>query len=71
MFESSRREVEAVDPRTGMIRRLHLTFDGVLALLQPLLYTPDSSSLLLMWTAVSSWWSSSRSPKSSEAPPDT
>ena len=29
-----------------MVTRLHLTFDGVLALLQPLLYTPDSSSLL-------------------------
>jgi len=40
------REVDAVDPRTGMVTRLHLTFDGVLALLQPLLYTPDSSSLL-------------------------
>ena len=40
------REVDAVDPRTGAVTRLHLTFDGVLALLQPLLYTPDSSSLL-------------------------
>ncbi len=40
------RDVDAVDPRTGMVTRLHLTFDGVLALLQPLLYTPDASSLL-------------------------
>jgi pimeloyl-ACP methyl ester carboxylesterase len=40
------REVDAVDPRTGKVSRLRLTFDGVLALLQPLLYGPESSSLL-------------------------
>jgi pimeloyl-ACP methyl ester carboxylesterase len=40
------RNVEAVDPRTGQTSTLHLTFDGVLALLQPLLYTPEASSLL-------------------------
>ena len=40
------RDIDAVDPRTGEISPLHLTFDGVLALLQPLLYTPEASSLL-------------------------
>ena len=39
-------DIDAVDPRTGKALRLHLTFDGVLALLQPLLYGPESSSLL-------------------------
>jgi pimeloyl-ACP methyl ester carboxylesterase len=40
------RDIDAVDPRTGKASRLHLTFDGVLALLQPLLYGPESSGLL-------------------------
>ncbi len=40
------REVEFVDPRTGMAKRLHITFDGALALLQPLTYAPELSSLL-------------------------
>ena len=40
------RAVDTVEPRTGRITRLHLTFDGVLGLLQPLLYTPEASSLL-------------------------
>ena len=40
------RDIDAVDPRTGKITRLHLTFDGVLGLLQPLMYSPESSSLL-------------------------
>jgi len=40
------RDIDAVDPRTGKAMRLHLDFDGVLALLQPLLYAPESSSLL-------------------------
>jgi len=40
------RDIDAVDPRTGNAQHLHLTFDGVLALLQPLLYVPESSSLL-------------------------
>jgi len=40
------RDIDAVDPRTGKSSRLHLTFDGVLALLQPLLYGPESSTLL-------------------------
>jgi len=40
------RDIDAVDPRTGKPSQLHLTFDGVLALLQPLLYGPESSSLL-------------------------
>jgi len=40
------REIDAVDPRTGESSPVHLTFDVVLALLQPLLYTPEASSLL-------------------------
>jgi len=40
------RDVDAVDPRTGKVTPLHLTFDAVLGLLQPLLYGPESSSLL-------------------------
>ena len=40
------RDIDAVDPRTGKVTRLHLTFDGVLGLLQPLIYAPESSSLL-------------------------
>ena len=40
------REIESVEPRTGNVTRLRLTFDGVLALLQPLIYAPESSSLL-------------------------
>jgi pimeloyl-ACP methyl ester carboxylesterase len=40
------RDIDAVDPRTAKALQLHLTFDGVLALLQPLLYGPESSSLL-------------------------
>ncbi len=40
------RDIDAVDPRTGKVTRLHLTFDGALALLQPLIYAPESSSML-------------------------
>jgi pimeloyl-ACP methyl ester carboxylesterase len=40
------REVDGVDPRTGKPTRLHITFDRVLALLQPLTYAPELSSLL-------------------------
>ncbi len=40
------RDVDVVDPRTGMSTRTHLTFDGVLGLLLPLIYAPESSSLL-------------------------
>lgn len=40
------RDIETIDPRTGKPTRLRLTFDGVLALLQPLLYAPEGSSLL-------------------------
>lgn len=40
------RDVEVVDPRTGKLTRLHVTFDGVLGLLQPLIYAPELSSLL-------------------------
>jgi pimeloyl-ACP methyl ester carboxylesterase len=45
-LEPDGREIDGVDPRTGKVSRLKLTFDGVLALLQPLLYAPESSSLL-------------------------
>jgi pimeloyl-ACP methyl ester carboxylesterase len=40
------REIDAIDPRTGDARQLRVTFDSVLGLLQPLLYEPESSSLL-------------------------
>jgi pimeloyl-ACP methyl ester carboxylesterase len=43
---ASGRDVGIVDPRTGEGRRLHLTFDGVLAMLQPLTYAPELSGLL-------------------------
>ena len=37
------RDVAIVDPRTGEPTRVHVTFDVVLGLLQPLLYAPDLS----------------------------
>jgi pimeloyl-ACP methyl ester carboxylesterase len=40
------RDVDTVDPRTGMTKRMHVTFDVVLALLQPLTYAPELSSML-------------------------
>jgi pimeloyl-ACP methyl ester carboxylesterase len=40
------RDIDAVDPRTGMTRRMHVTFDVVLALLAPLTYAPEFSSML-------------------------
>jgi pimeloyl-ACP methyl ester carboxylesterase len=40
------RDIDAIDPRTGKITRLHLTFDGVLGMLQTLIYAPESSSVL-------------------------
>jgi len=40
------RDIDAVDPRTGKVTPLHLTFEGVLGMLQPLIYAPESSSLL-------------------------
>jgi pimeloyl-ACP methyl ester carboxylesterase len=40
------RDVDGVNPRTGKPVRLHITFDVVLALLQPLTYAPELSSLL-------------------------
>jgi pimeloyl-ACP methyl ester carboxylesterase len=40
------RDIDSIDPRTGKVTRLHLTFDGVLGLLQPLIYAPETSSLL-------------------------
>ena len=40
------RDIDAIDPKTGDVTRMHLTFDGVLGLLQPLIYAPESSSML-------------------------
>jgi pimeloyl-ACP methyl ester carboxylesterase len=40
------REVAFVDPRTGTPERMHITFDAVLAALQPLTYLPEVASLL-------------------------
>ena len=40
------RDIDAIDPATGDVTRMHLTFDGVLGLLQPLIYAPESSSML-------------------------
>jgi pimeloyl-ACP methyl ester carboxylesterase len=40
------REVELADPRTGKTQALTLTYDHVLAALQPLLYVPELQSLL-------------------------
>jgi pimeloyl-ACP methyl ester carboxylesterase len=40
------RDIDVVDPRTGALTSLHITFDAVLALLQSFLYVPEWSSLL-------------------------
>lgn len=40
------RDLDVVDPRTGEARRQRVTFDVVLAALQPLTYTPETASLL-------------------------
>ena len=40
------RDLDAVDPRTGKVSSIHVTMDGVLALLLPLIYSPESSALL-------------------------
>jgi len=40
------RQVEFTDPRTGRTTHMHVAFDTVLGLLQPLTYAPELSSLL-------------------------
>ena len=40
------RDVNIADPRTGEMQTLHLTFDHVIAALQPLTYAPELSALL-------------------------
>ncbi len=40
------RELDLTDPQTGQLRRLPVTFDLVLAALQPLTYAPETASLL-------------------------
>jgi len=40
------RQVEFTDPRTGRTTHMHVAFDTVLGLLQPLTYAPEFSSLL-------------------------
>jgi len=42
----SGRDLEIVDPRTGAVERHRVTFDVVLAALQPLTYNPETVSLL-------------------------
>ena len=43
---TSGRDVNMTDPRTGEMQTLHLTFDHVIAALQPLTYVPELSALL-------------------------
>ena len=40
------RNVRVTDPRTGEAQTMHLTFDHVIAALQPLTYSPELSALL-------------------------
>jgi pimeloyl-ACP methyl ester carboxylesterase len=40
------RDVRVTDPRTGETQTMHLTFDHVIAALQPLTYSPELSALL-------------------------
>lgn len=40
------RELALVDPRTGATEKLRVTFDAVLAALQPLTYAPETATLL-------------------------
>jgi pimeloyl-ACP methyl ester carboxylesterase len=40
------KETDVVDPRTGQARRVRVTFDVVLAALQPLTYAPETAVLL-------------------------
>jgi pimeloyl-ACP methyl ester carboxylesterase len=40
------RDVAVTDPRTGTVETQHLTFDHVVAALQPLTYSPELSALL-------------------------
>jgi pimeloyl-ACP methyl ester carboxylesterase len=40
------REIEVVDPRTGALEKMRITYDVVLAALQPLTYTPETATLL-------------------------
>ena len=40
------RDIDIVDPRTGAINRQRVTFDAILAAIQPIIYTPELSALL-------------------------
>jgi pimeloyl-ACP methyl ester carboxylesterase len=40
------RDVDLVDPRTGKVRTARITYDVVLGALQPLIYLPETASLL-------------------------
>jgi pimeloyl-ACP methyl ester carboxylesterase len=40
------KETDVVDPRTGQVKRVRVTFDVVLAALQPLTYAPETAVLL-------------------------
>ncbi len=46
MLGPAGRDVDIVDPRTGDVRREHMTLDVVLGLLQPLTYAPETATLL-------------------------
>jgi pimeloyl-ACP methyl ester carboxylesterase len=45
-FLADGRETDVVDPRTGAVLRVRVTFDVVLAALQPLTYAPETAVLL-------------------------
>lgn len=45
-FGPGGRDVAIVDPATGASRNVHATFDLVLALVQPLTYTPETAAML-------------------------
>jgi pimeloyl-ACP methyl ester carboxylesterase len=46
MLGPAGRDVDIVDPRTGDVRREHMTLDVVLGALQPLTYAPETATLL-------------------------
>lgn len=46
MLGPAGKDIEIVDPRTGATERRRVTFDVVIAALQPLTYTPETATLL-------------------------
>jgi pimeloyl-ACP methyl ester carboxylesterase len=45
-FGPNGRDLDVVDPATGAVERTHISFDVVLAALQPLTYAPETAALL-------------------------